>query len=419
MISDGDAMLGLDSDTDIRPEAREHPADAAPTRTAAVLTVGVEEEFHVVDLDSRELVGRGPEILERLPDTSFSAELHRSVVETNSGVHTSLDALRADLVALRTRAATVAESLGLGLAAAGTVPLVEQDDLTVTSTSRYEQMLDDYQILAREQLICGAQVHIGLADRDLAVVVAQRVARWLPILLAISASSPYWLGRDSGYASMRSLLWQRWPTAGASGLVQSAADHDALVAELLSSGTISDQAMIYFDVRPSAHVPTVELRVTDACPDVDDVVLLAGLFRALVGRERAAALAGRLLVPVRAPVLRAAMWRAARSGLEGELVDLTDFARPVEAREAVLGLLDSLREPLEEHDDWDQVAELADRALRRGSAADWQRHVFARRGQLVDVVDAVLTRTRTSDRDVIELDRQPQPLFAGYRAQVE
>jgi glutamate---cysteine ligase / carboxylate-amine ligase len=418
MISDGDAMLGLGSDTDIRSSTREHPTDGDPIWTASGLTVGVEEEFHVVDLDSRELVARGPQILDRLPAMSFTPELHRSVVETNTGVHTTLDALRADLVDLRTRAATVAESLGLGLAAAGTVPLVEQDDLTVTPTSRYERMLDDYQILAREQLICGAQVHVGLADRDLAVVVAQRVSRWLPILLAISASSPYWLGQDSGYASMRSLLWQRWPTAGASGLVQSAVDHDALVAELLSSGTISDQAMIYFDVRPSAHVPTVELRVTDACPDVDDVVLLAGLFRALVRRERAAAMAGRPLVPVRAPVLRAAMWRAARSGLEGDLVDLTDFARPVEARAAVLGLLDGLRDQLEEHDDWDQVAELAQRALRRGSAADWQRHVFARRGRMVDVVDAVLARTRTSDRSSTELDRRPQPLFAGYRAQV-
>jgi carboxylate-amine ligase len=415
MTSDGDAVLGLGPDQ-IPPAARELAVDLDPLWMMATdLTVGVEEELHVIDLDSRELVPRGPEILEQLPEASFTAELHRSVVETNTAVHMSLDALRANLVDLRQRATAVAESLGLGVAAAGTVPLVAEEDLTVTPTSRFERMLDDYQILAREQLICGTQVHVGLANRDFAVAVGQRVSRWLPILLAISASSPFWMGRDSGYSSMRSLLWQRWPTAGASGLVSSATDHDAMVAELISSGTISDQAMIYFDVRPSAHVPTLELRVTDACPDVDDVVLLAGLFRALVRRERAAASEGRPLMPVRGPVLRAAMWRAARSGLEGELVDLTDFAQPVSAHTAVNGLVDSLRPQLEEQGDWDRVSELADRVLRRGSAADWQRHLFARRGRFADVVDAVLARTHTAQRDTHDADRDQQPLLASYR----
>lgn len=171
------------------------------------MTLGVEEEFSVVDLESRELVPRGPEILERLPEAWFSAELHRSVIETNSTVHSSLDDLREELVRLRRQAAQTAETFGLGIAAAGTVPLVKPDDLDVTPTSRFERMLDDYQMLAREQLICGAQVHVGMPDRDTAVAVAQRVSRWLPVLLALSASSPYWMGRDSGYASIRSLLW--------------------------------------------------------------------------------------------------------------------------------------------------------------------------------------------------------------------
>jgi carboxylate-amine ligase len=415
MVSDGDALLGLGSD-DVPPAARELAVDVDPLwMTAKDLTVGVEEELHVIDLDSRELVPRGMEVLERLPETSFTAELHRSIVETNTAVHSSLDSLRADLVDLRQRATSVAESLGLGLAAAGTVPLVAGEDLSITPTSRFERMLDDYQILAREQLICGTQVHVGLANRDLAVAVGQRVSRWLPILLAMSASSPFWMGADSGYSSMRSLLWQRWPTAGASGLVSSATDHDAMVSELISSGTISDPAMIYFDVRPSAHVPTLELRVTDACPDVDDVVLLAGLFRALVRRERAAASEDRPPAAVRGPVLRAAMWRAARSGLEGKLVDLTDFAQPVNAHTAVRGFVTSLRPQLEEHGDWDQVSGLTERILNRGSSADWQRHVFARRGLLPDVVDAVLARTRMAQRDPEDADRARQPLFEGYR----
>jgi carboxylate-amine ligase len=139
--------------------------------------------------------------------------------------------LRENLVALRGAAAAVGEPRGLGLVAAGTVPLVDTDLLALTPSLRYRRMLEDYQMLVREQLICGAQVHVGVPDRDLAVVLARSVTPWLPVLLALSASSPYWLGEDSGYASVRSLLWQRWPTAGDPGPLSSAAEHEALVAD--------------------------------------------------------------------------------------------------------------------------------------------------------------------------------------------
>jgi carboxylate-amine ligase len=333
-------------------------------------------------------------VLDRLPAASFTAELQRSVVETNSAVCTTLDDLRAELVRLRRLAVGTAESIGLGIAAAGTMPLLGGDSAMITPTSRYRRMLDEYQMLAREQLICGVQVHVGVADRDVAVAVAQRVQPWLPVLLALSSSSPYWLGQDSGYASVRSLVWQRWPTAGDPGTVTSAADHDALVAELIESGTITDPAMIYFDVRPSAHVPTVELRTTDACSDVDTVILLTGLFRALVHREIDAVTAGLERQPVRPPVLRAALWRAARSGLEGELLNLPRSAGPVPASQAVEGLVNEVRPALEAAGDWSAVRELSRQALSRHSAAARQRRAYAQRGRLADAVDLILAETR-------------------------
>ncbi|WP_121194610.1 glutamate--cysteine ligase [Motilibacter peucedani] len=356
--------------------------------------MGVEEEFHVVDLATRELVGRAPELLERLPEQSYSAELQASVVETNSGVHTTLAGLRADLVALRARLAQVAEESGLGVVAAGTVPLVDAERSAITRTARFTRMLEDYQMLVREQLICGAQVHVQVDDRDLAVAVAQRVAPSLPVLLALTASSPYWMGADSGYASVRSLVWQRWPTAGSPGSLASAADHDRLVTDLVASGTISDPKMIYFDVRPSPHLPTLELRVCDACPDVDDVVMLAGLFRALVRRECDALAAGQPAVVPEPPLLRAASWRAARSGLEGQLVDLTGTPRPVPAELAVTGLLERLAPYLEADGDEALVSSLVERALARGSSAAQQRRAYERRGRLTDVVDLLLEQTR-------------------------
>jgi carboxylate-amine ligase len=364
------------------------------TTIGTELTLGVEEELHVVDLKTRELVPRAPEVLDQLGEEHFSAELHRSVVETNTPVAATLDELREGVVALRREAVGVAESLGLGLIAAGTVPIVDLESLPVTPTSRYRRMLDEYQMLAREQLICGAQVHVGIPDRDEAVSIAQRVAPALPVLLGLSASSPYWMGEDSGYASVRSLVWMRWPTAGDSGVVTSAADHDALVADLIASGTITDPKMVYFDVRPSAHLPTVELRVTDSSPDADTVVLLAGLFRGLVLRARQDYRAGKPIVATRPPLHRAAMWRAARSGLEGDLLDLPRSPVPVPAAVAVERLIADLRPQLEELGDWEQVFDLSVQALSRGSSAARQRRAMTRRGRISDVVDLLVADTR-------------------------
>ncbi len=353
----------------------------------------MEEEFHVVDLTTRYATPSVDALLDRLDGPEFTRELQRSQVETNSPVCASLDELGRHLRRLRGELAAAAEPLGLGVVAAGTVPL--GDVSSVSSGARFARLERDYQLLAGEQHICGAQVHVDVPDRDTAVQVVHRVAPHLPVLLAITASSPYWQGRDSGYASFRNVVWSRWPTAGPPPAVATGAEYDALVADLIASGTIGDAGMVYFDVRPSAHLPTLELRIGDACPEVDDVLLVAGLFRALVQRARAECEADAPLPEHRAELLRAASWRAARSGLEGDLVDLGS-GRPALVSPALLvgQLVDGLRPQLEELGDMEQVAELATAALARGSSAARQRRAFGRRGELPDVVDALLAHTQ-------------------------
>lgn len=352
--------------------------------------VGVEEEFHLVDLHSGLLVPAAGTLLDRLPGDRYSAELQESIVEAHSAPWAELADLGEDLTATRRTLGKVAEEQGLGIVATGTVPLAELSGRDIPPLRRFQRMHGLYRHLAREQLICGVQVHVDVPDRDLAVRVLRRLAPWLPVLLALSASSPFWRGDDTGYASYRALMWQRWPTAGPPGAFEDAAEYDALVAGLVADGTITDPGMIYFDVRPSCHLPTLELRISDACPRVDDVVLLAGLFRALVLRECAAD--GRF-APVRGERLRSATWRAARFGLGDALVDPVSGG-PAPAGRVVRDLLAGLRPVLEEQGDWELVSGLAEDLLRRGDCAARQRAAYARSGSLRDVVAGLVAETR-------------------------
>ncbi len=373
-------------------------------------TLGVEEELHVVDLASGRLSARAPELLRGLPDEGFSFELQRSTVETNTPVCATLTELRAEIVRLRKLAETVAAEAALGVASSGTAPLSRTGDFELTALGRFSRMQQDYRFLVDDQLICGLQVHVGVADRDVAVRVAQRVSADLPTLLAMSASSPYWHGTDTGYSSFRTMVWQRWPTAGTFGYAESAADYDRLVADLIEAHIISDPKMAYFDVRPSAHVPTVELRVCDACPRADDAVLIAGIFRALVAEAIEADAAGAPLRGRPDPVHRAAMWRAARSGLNGPL--LTPDTYPVDepSADVVRALVERLGEHLEDTGDRDEVEELTGALLAHGDSAIRQRARFAERGRVSDVVALVVAETQGRVAFTVETPE----ITAGY-----
>ena len=382
-------------------------------RPGLELTLGVEEEYHLVDLGTRRLVARAPELLTNLPAGGYAAELQRCVVESNTEVVSDLDALRWGLTKLRRGIVDAAERLGIGVVSAGTVPLSLPAELDVTESPRYRRMLADYQLLAREQLICGLQVHVGVTDRDLAVAVSGRIEPYLPMLLALTASSPFWSGgSDTGYASVRSLLWQRWPTSGQAGPIRNAAEYDELVDNLVATGVITDPGMVYFDTRPSAHLPTLELRVCDATPLVDDAVLVAGLFRALVLREARAQLDGVAAAHRSGPMHRAAMWRAARSGMEGDLLDFP-LCRPVPATVLVGRTVEGLRAELEALGDWDQIQHLTEMACCRDGSAVRQRRALGRRGRLHDVVDLLLAETRSggtgSQASRSSLTRPPRP----------
>ncbi|AWT41043.1 MULTISPECIES: carboxylate-amine ligase [Streptomyces] len=366
--------------------------------------IGVEEEFHIVEVETGLLAPRADIMLERLPAGTFTTELQQATIESNSGVHDSLDGLYDDVTSTRRRLDAAASAHGLAVVAAGTVPLARMQDTRPTSGRRYRRMVDAYGLIADEQLICGTHVHVDVPDRDLAVRLMCEVAPWLHVLLALSASSPFWLGADTGYASWRTMVWQRWPTAGPAGCYADAAEYDAAVRDLINSGVISDAGMIYHDIRPSAHQPTLELRICDACPRPETVLLVAGLYRALVteARERLEA-ADAPACPGRHEWLRAASWRAARSGLEGTLID-PGTGREAPAAEVVRRLLRRVRPALEAAGDWPAVRDLAERALASGSAAHRMRRAAAE-DDLLACTDLAIAETRGDDRP----RRRPAP----------
>ena len=358
-------------------------------------TLGVEEEFHLLDPVDGGLVPGAVDVVSEAaaaggPDVE--PELLQSTVETATPVCRSLDEVRASVVAARRSLLAAAAEVGLRVAACGTVPDSGRRLPGIFPKRRYEELAEEYQQVAREQMVCACQVQVGVPDRELAVALLPRVQPWLPVLLALSVSSPYFDRRDTGYGSYRTQVWSRWPTAGPASSYGSAAAYDSAVSALVSSGVIRDAGMIYFDVRPSARYPTVEVRIADSCPLVDDVMLLAALGRALVATEAARVGSGSPPPSIRCEMLRAASWRASRSGMTGDLID-PFTASPVPAGELLARLVDHVSGALSRFGDAGVVAALlADRA-ERGTSADRQRVAHARRGDLRDVVSSVVTET--------------------------
>ena len=319
-------------------------------------------------------------------------ELYRSMVEMNTPVCSTLAEVREAVRGSRRSLTEAAGRQGLRIAAAGTHPFSHWRDQRVSDKPRYRNLAEDYQQVFREQVVFGCHVHVGIDDREAAILTMNRVRPWLPVLAALTVNSPYWLGGDTGYASYRTEIWNRWPTAGMPQAFASRAEYDALVETLVATGSVREPTKLYWDVRPSTRQETLEFRVADVCMDVEEAVLVAGLVRALAFTCLQDALADKPDPAPRPELLRAAKWRAARHGLAADLVDvLGGQARP--ATEMVQRFLAAIRPGLEAAGDLEEVTELVRATIARGTGAARQRAAFQRAGDLESVVDLVISET--------------------------
>ncbi|MGW4667431.1 carboxylate-amine ligase [Streptosporangium sandarakinum] len=371
------------------------PRTQSPS-SPAVLPVGVEEEFFLMDPDTGQTAPRASAVLATVRPRQrelTQREFTTCQVEIASNPHTDLGLLRAELTDLRTELARAARDAGCRLIASGSAPLEHSaSGARLTDNPRYKWMAHEYGAMARGENCCGCHVHVEVPDREEAVQVCNHLRPWLPTLLTLTVNSPFTGGADSRYGSWRAMAFSRWPSAELPPYFESAADYAATLQALIGSGAILDEGMVYWLARPSHHLPTVEVRVGDVCPTVEESVAFAALVRALVTTVLDDVRAGVPAPRPHEPVLHAAYWRAARDGLEGQGLELTS-ATLVPAWRLTEQLLERVRPALSAAGDTDMVVDYLSRLHETGSGAARQRAAFAERGSFADVVTALSRQT--------------------------
>jgi carboxylate-amine ligase len=351
-------------------------------------TVGVEEEFLLIGADNEPApANRAVAEKARARGVELQLELTTCQVETTTGVLATSGELRDELLRLRRVAAEAAGACDVRLLAIGLPPYMSQE-FPVTDTPRYRRIGERFGMLAREQGVCGCHVHVEVPDRESAVEASNRLRAWLPLLLALTANSAIYHNAETGYASWRSILWGRWPAAGPPPFFDSVDDYDDTVRMLIDTGTVLDDGMIYWDVRPSTKYPTIEVRVADVPSTVAETVLLATLVRAFVMTALDEMRRGEPALRVPTDVLRAAYWKAAHDGLDGHAIDLAGDRRLVPARHLLMDFVDRIAPALHSLGEHEWVNSELARLSEEGNGAMRQLRAWQVRGDAADVIAA-------------------------------
>lgn len=382
-------------------------------QTSGMRTVGVEEELLLVDVRTGKPRSVASQVIaaaadeDHVPDHAHGdhpqgdpaheategrveGELQRHMVETQSSPAGDLADVGEALRNWRRVVAHAAREAGAGVAALATAPVGSVG--LISATPRYQRMAERFGPTAQEVLTCGCHVHVGVESDEEGVAAIDRIRVWLPVILAISANSPFYDGRDTGYASYRSQLWMRWPSAGPTDTFGTPEAYHTLVRSMVDCGVLLDDGMIYFDARLSRAYPTVEIRVADVCVDPEDTLVVAALCRALVDTAAAAATRSDPVPQMPTSLLRLAVWRAGHDGVGGQLVDPLSW-RPRPWIDVLRDLVGHVRDSLEEFGDMARVEAGIDRLAQVGTGATAQRRTFDKTGQLLDVVVEAVRRT--------------------------
>jgi carboxylate-amine ligase len=369
---------------------------------APSLTLGIEEEYQIIDPATRELKSYITEILsgDHMILDEVKPEMHQSMVEIGSRVCRTPSDLRNELVRLRGLVMDLAGKSGLVIAAAGTHPFSSWMTQEITPLERYTGVKEDLQDLAQQLLIFGTHIHVGIEDPEV-LIDTMNVARYLlPHVLCLSTSSPFWQGRRTGLKSYRSIVFRNFPRTGVPPIMRSAGEYEELLSALVATKCVPDGSKIWWDVRPHHAYPTLEFRVCDVCTRVEEAVCIAAILQAIVAkiwRLRHDNLTFRVYPTA---MIEENKWRAVRFGLDGKLIDFGK-RQELPARELIAEMLQWFVEDVVDELGSRHEVEYAFEIMRSGTSADRQLKVFDETGDLTKVVDRVIAETAEGVRPEI------------------
>ncbi|HEX5503622.1 MAG TPA: carboxylate-amine ligase [Thermomicrobiales bacterium] len=362
---------------------------------APSLTIGIEEEYQIVDPATRELRSYITEILqdeEVMLLAQVKPELHQSIVEVGTGVSQTPAEARAEVARLRRIVRDAVGRSGLTIAAAGTHPFSSWHTQEITPLDRYAGVKEDMAELAQRLLIFGTHVHIGIEDQEFLIEAMNVVRYMLPHVLCLSTSSPFWMGRNTGLKSYRSIIFRNFPRSGIPRVFQSYGDYTALVNTLVRTRSIPDGSKIWWDVRPHFTYPTLEFRICDVCTRVDEVICIAAILQAIIAKIWKLRRDNLTFRVYAADLIEENKWRAVRYGLDGRLIDFGK-EEDLPARDLVRELLEWFIGDVVDELGSRKEVEYAYRILDEGSSADRQLATYARTGDLTAVVDQLIAET--------------------------
>ena len=359
-----------------------------------VFTLGIEEEFAIIDPETRQLRSHIQEILEGGKVTlkeQIKPEMHQSVVELGTEICQSVVDARAHVIELRSKLAELAGRGGLKIASVGTHPFSHWHDQLITEGERYQKIVKDMQLLARANLIFGLHVHVGIADRETAIHVMNQARYFLPHIYALSVNSPFWVGHNTGLKGYRLKVFERFPRTGIPDAFESLSEYEDYCKLLVKTGCVDNAKKIWWDIRLHPFFDTLEVRVCDAQSRVDDTLAIAALIQAVVAKLHKLLHQNITFRVYRRRLLDENRWRASRYGIDGKLID---FGREteVDARSLLNELLEFVSTEVNELGSENEMAHI-ERIMREGTGADRQLAVWERAHDMKAVVDNIVTET--------------------------
>jgi carboxylate-amine ligase, YbdK family len=359
-----------------------------------VFTLGIEEEFQIIDPETRELRSHVQEILadgKMILKERVKSEMHQSVVELGTEVCDDAASARQQVIELRVKLATLAARDGLKIASAGTHPFSHWMDQLITADERYATIVKDMQQVARANLIFGLHVHVGVPDREVAIAVMNQARYFLPHLYALSVNSPFWLGQNTGLKAYRQMIFERFPRTGIPDPFESLSEYEDYLKLLVATGCIDNAKKIWWDIRLHPFFDTLEFRICDAQSRVADTVALAALMQAIVLKLHKLLRQNVTFRMYPRRLIDENRWRASRYGLDGKLID---FGRKceVDERELLHEMLEFIATEVEELGSAGEIAHI-EKIMCEGTGADRQLAVWERTQDMKAVVDQIVAET--------------------------